>query len=144
MTKRPLTSGKVFRELREPAGITEICEVLKREWFDNQNFTVMFGSGGVKNHLIFDPKITVSVCGRFVDKVGNTMFVTPRGILCHKCVHLWKTAFIDWLKETETQLTIMNEANMDIKSSVSSIRTIIHDNPKMWFNALTGVDIPIR
>ena len=144
LSERRLIPGKVFPKLREPAGVAEICEVLKREWFDNQLFIVMFGAGGVKNHLIFDPKVTVSICGRYVDQVGGQLLVTSRGVLCYTCVHLWKTAFVDWLTEQETQPMVMNETNMEIKSIIASIRTIVHDNPKMWFNALTGVNIPIK
>lgn len=137
MSKDTLHAGKKFRPIRTAKGRKEIIQYLCENYFDKFNFKVLYGRGGVKNHIAISHDNPVSLCGRFCDAVDNEPFVTPLGAMCYVCESTYEKAFKAWLGGK----VIDRLQNKRLNEALNNVEDTIRTNPDKWVKAVAGISI---
>jgi hypothetical protein len=135
--KDTLQAGKKFRPIRTSKGRKEIIQYLCENYFDKFNFSVLYGRGGVKNHIAISYDNPVSLCGRFCDSVGTEAFVTPLGSMCYVCQSTYEKAFKAWLGSK----VIDRLTNKRLDEALTAVESTIRQNPDNWVKAVSGITI---
>lgn len=139
-----LKPGQKIRELNTAAGALELTSYLTDKRFDHFVFTVLYGAGAVKNHIVVGEDLPVSLCGRFCSPVAEQPHVTIYGVMCYRCVSIFKKTFITWLETTEAKVTELDSAEgVEAKEIVETLKLIIGLNDD-WVKAITGIEIPVH
>jgi hypothetical protein len=135
MSKDNLQAGSKFRPVRTSKGRKEIVQYLFENYFDQFNFKVLYGRGGVKNHIAISEENPVSLCGRFCDSVSNEAFSTTLPSMCYVCESTYEKAFKAWLGSK----VIERLQNKRLDEALTAVENTIRENPEKWIKAVTGI-----
>lgn len=135
--KNKLTAGKKVRQLRSNKGRKEVSTFLLENYFDEFNFTVLYGRGGVKNHIAISADNPVSLCGRFCEGVSSEPFETPMSSICYVCETSYERAFKAWLGSK----AIDRIYNAKLDAALTKVEATIRENPTKWVKAVAGITI---
>lgn len=139
-----LKPGRKIKELTTVEGANELTTFLTDKRFNQFLFTVLYGAGAVKNHIVVGEDLPVSLCGRFCSSVSEQPHVTIYGVMCWKCFVIYKRTFLRWLETNETNTTSFNTVEAgEVKEIVETLKTIISLNND-WAKAITGIEIPVK
>lgn len=135
--KLTTTPGARIPKLRSTKGRKEILEYLLENYFDKFQFQVLYGRGGVKNHIALDEEMPVSLCGRYLEDVSDVPHGTLMGGMCYVCLDTYEKAFKAWFGSR----AIDRMFNSELDAALTRIETTIRENPDIWLKALAGITI---
>lgn len=135
--KLTTTPGARIPKLRTTKGRKEILQYLFENYFDKFQFEVLYGRGGVKNHIALDEQMPVSLCGRYLEDVSDEPHGTMIGTMCYVCLDTYDKAFKAWFGSR----AIDRMFNSELDAALSQIEKTIRDNPDIWVKALAGITI---
>lgn len=131
------SAGRKVKALRSKKGQKIVLRGLMSNYFDSGTFHVIYGEGGVKNHIAVSENHTVSLCGRNLNGTSTTPFSTLIPGLCYKCESIYEVAFTSWLGSQ----AIKRISNPELNRILSEVEEVIRSNPENWVKAVGNITI---